>query len=94
MLKNQQKQSFLTACKNADITALVDFVLLQKVAKQHNLQCSLISQGEFLQQLGIITRAEILQKAQPQKAQQIATDVARLIDFSQMGSLFNVLVCW
>lgn len=94
VLKNQQKQSFLTACKNADITALVDFVLLQKVAKQHNLQCSLISQGEFLQQLGIITRAEILQKAQPQKAQQIATDVARLIDFSQMGSLFNVLVCW
>ena len=94
VLKNQQKQNFLTACQNADITALVDFVLLQKVAKQHNLQCSLISQGEFLQQLGIITRAEILQKTHPQKAPQIATDVARLIDSSQMGNLFKVLLWW
>jgi NADH dehydrogenase [ubiquinone] 1 alpha subcomplex assembly factor 7 len=94
VLKNQQKHNFLTSCKNADITALVDFILLQKVAKQHNLQCSLISQGEFLQQLGIITRAEILQKNHPQKAKQISIDVARLIDFSQMGDLCKVLIWW
>lgn len=94
VLKNHQKQDFLTSCKNADITALVDFVLLQKIAKQHNLQCSLVTQGEFLQQLGMITRAEILQKNHPQKAKQISIDVARLTDFSQMGSLFKVLIWW
>jgi SAM-dependent MidA family methyltransferase len=68
---------------------LVDFVLLQKVAKQQNLQRYLILQGEFLQQLGIITRAKILQKAQ-----QIASEVAQLINFSQMDSLFKVLLWW
>ncbi len=94
VLKNHQKQNFLTACQNADITALVDFVLLQKVAKQHNLQCSLILQSEFLKQIGIHERAEILQKLHPKQATQIATDIARLIDSSQMGNLFKVLVWW
>ncbi len=94
VLKNHQKQNFLTSCQNADITALVDFVLLQKVAKQHNLQCSLISQSEFLKQIGIYERAEILQKLHPKQAAQIAADIARLTDVKQMGSLFKVLVWW
>jgi len=94
VLKNHQKQNFLTSCQNADITALVDFALLQKVAKEYNLQCSLILQSEFLKQLGINERAEILQKLHPTQARQIATDVARLTDVRQMGSLFKVLVWW
>jgi NADH dehydrogenase [ubiquinone] 1 alpha subcomplex assembly factor 7 len=93
-IKNQQKQNFLTSCHNSDITALVDFVLLQKIAKQHNLQCCLLEQGQFLQELGIITRAEILQKNHPMQAKQITLDVARLIDPMQMGSLYKVLIWW
>ena len=94
VLKNHQKQDFLTSCQNADITALVDFVLLQKVAKQHNLQYSLILQSEFLKQIGIYERAEILQKLHPTQATQIATDISRLTDVKQMGGLFKVLVWW
>lgn len=48
LIKNHQKINFFDGLQNADITALVDFIALDKIAKQHQLKTSLISQREFI----------------------------------------------
>jgi SAM-dependent MidA family methyltransferase len=86
--------SFLEGFRDGDITALVDFVSLDKIAKKYNLNSSLITQNEFLLSLGLEFRLESLIKKNPEIADNLRQDFHRLTDLSQMGELFKVHIIW
>ena len=79
---------------NSDITYNLSFDLINKIIKKIG-DCSSLSttQKKFLTKLGILNRAEILSKNIPfsQKAD-IYFRIKRLIDGSQMGHLFKVML--
>ncbi|MGJ5206739.1 class I SAM-dependent methyltransferase [Bradyrhizobium sp. HKCCYLR20261] len=79
----------------ADITAHVDFDALSRTAEAVGARVhGPITQGEFLQRLGIETRAlTLMQKASPEVSEDIASGLKRLIGGGRggMGSLFKVL---
>jgi SAM-dependent MidA family methyltransferase len=85
-VKNHQKSEVLKNPGNVDITAHVDFGALDKIAKNHGLNSSLITQREFLISLGIEERRKKVLK------QDSAID--RLISPSQMGELFKSHIIW
>ena len=76
----------------ADLTVHVDFAALRRAAGDSADVWGPVSQGAFLQRLGIALRAKALTKqATPAQAADIASGVERLIAPDQMGSLFKVL---
>lgn len=79
----------------ADITAHVDFDALGRAAEAVGAQThGPVTQGEFLQRLGIETRAmTLMQKAAPEVAADVAAALKRLIGSGRdgMGTLFKVL---
>lgn len=76
----------------ADLTAHVDFGTLKEAAEAEGLVVhGPITQGAFLEALGIGTRSEALAKASPDRAEALARDRARLTDQDQMGELFKVM---
>lgn len=93
-VRNHQKIPFFEGLKNADITALVDFVAVDKIAKAHNLNSSLISQNQFLLELGAKERLENLAQLNPAKNDELRSAFHRLVDPEQMGDLFKVHIAW
>lgn len=77
----------------ADLTAHVDFAALAAVAAESGASVRpLATQSAFLRSLGIELRAQQLQaKSTPSQARTVAAGLERLIDPSQMGTLFKVL---
>jgi SAM-dependent MidA family methyltransferase len=76
----------------ADLTAHVDFATLKEAAEAEGLIVhGPVTQGAFLEALGIGARAEALAKASPERAGQLEIDRARLTDSEQMGELFKVI---
>lgn len=92
-LANHKFVDVLSNPGEVDITAHVDFGLLRTVASGQGLNVTgPIGQGEFLQNLGIELRASQLKlHATPQQAEAIDVGLKRLIDASEMGTLFKVL---
>lgn len=74
----------------ADITAHVDFHSLAEAAAPA-AALGPIGQGKWLRRLGAELRAEQLVRTSPEKAQDIVSACARLIDPAGMGTLFKVL---
>ncbi len=94
-IKNHQKTSVLENVGEADITALVDFSLLEKIVKSYRLDSSLISQREFLMALGIEERRKILlQEKSDEEKNLINLSIDRLIAPEAMGELFKCLIVW
>lgn len=93
-LKNHQKVDVLQSVGECDITALVNFGLLQKIVKNCGLNSSLISQKEFLIGLEIEQRCKILIEKNPEKKSEINCAIDRLINSNQMGELFKCLIVW
>jgi len=76
----------------ADLTAHVDFATLKEAAEAEGLVVyGPVTQGAFLEALGIGARTEALAKASPDRAQALALDRDRLTDPEQMGALFKVI---
>jgi NADH dehydrogenase [ubiquinone] 1 alpha subcomplex assembly factor 7 len=77
----------------ADLTAHVDFAALAKVAADAGARPRpILTQGEFLTRLGLITRAQALAKDKDEATRQaIATAGERLAGPKAMGELFKVL---
>ncbi len=93
-LQAVQHHQFCSVLKagEADITAHVRFSRLAQIAEAHHMKVDVITQAEFLQSLGITTRAaKLAEKASPQDQQDIQMALKRLIDPEQMGSLFKVM---
>ena len=75
-----------------DITAHVDFEALAKAASAAGAMVSPpVTQGQWLEGLGISARAAALAKAHPERAEEIHAARARLCGRDQMGDLFKVM---
>ena len=78
---------------NADITSLVNFNLLKEYFVKKNLKVkNIVSQKFFLEKMGIIERANILQRKMnlKQKNHMFLT-LRRLLHKDLMGELFKVI---
>ena len=77
----------------SDITYNLSFKLFEKIIKKLDLKISgSTSQKNFLVNLGILKRAEIISKNIPfSKKADIYFRVKRLIDKNSMGELFKVI---
>jgi SAM-dependent MidA family methyltransferase len=75
-----------------DLSAHVDFAALSRAAQRGGGSVTgPVSQGAFLDSLGIRQRANALALARGAEPDKIYRQVARLIDGDQMGSLFKVI---
>lgn len=91
-IRAHEKVDVLAAPGEADLTAHVDFELLQLVAAKNGAEVmGLQTQGEWLRQLGIDTRLEALQRRNPQERDKLARQHQRLTGDDQMGLLFKVM---
>ncbi len=93
-VKNHQKIDFIEGLSGCDITAHVDFFALDKIAKNFNLNSSLVSQRQFLLQLGVIERKQMLIAQNPTQEQEISFALERLISPKEMGELFKFHIIW
>ncbi|MDE8650720.1 class I SAM-dependent methyltransferase [Novosphingobium album (ex Liu et al. 2023)] len=76
----------------ADLTAHVDFATLVQVAQARGCRwLGTVTQGRWLRELGIETRAESLAAYAPQHAAAIHAARDRLIGEGEMGTLFKVM---
>ena len=73
-----------------DLTAHVDFEAVARSATAVSVT-PLVSQGEWLERLGIAQRAEALAATSPGRHDEIDTARSRLCDAQEMGSLFKVM---
>jgi NADH dehydrogenase [ubiquinone] 1 alpha subcomplex assembly factor 7 len=78
---------------DADLSAHVDFARLGHAAREGGASVyGPLPQGEFLLRLGLATRAEsLLARATPEQARDIEAARRRLLDSSEMGSLFKAI---
>jgi NADH dehydrogenase [ubiquinone] 1 alpha subcomplex assembly factor 7 len=95
-LKNHHYHDPLQEPGSADLTAHVNFSILQREAvKFENIQIDFIIQGDFLKKLSLTLRAEQLKKqATPEQKTKIDRDVHRLIHPQEMGHLFKVMALY
>jgi len=92
-VKRHKKVDILKNAGDADITHLLNYNFLKRVAKKFKLNVNgLCTQRSFLIKLGIIERAKIISKYAPfsEKAN-IYYRLKRLIDHNQMGEIFKVM---
>ncbi len=95
-IMGNKKISMRTMFKNlgkADITSLVNFNLLKEYFIQNNLKVKdIVSQKFFLERMGIIERAQILEKKMTKKQKSYMSETLdRLLQENQMGKLFKVI---
>jgi len=91
-LKSHQKVDVFAHPGDADLTAHVDFELLQHVAVENGADLmGLQYQGEWLIQMGIDTRMEMLIRRAPYQRDKFERQRNRLVKDSEMGRLFKVL---
>ena len=91
-LKAHKKVDIFAHPGEADITAHVDFELLEHVARDHGADVIGVQyQGEWLRQMGIDTRLEALQRRNPHERDKLQRQYDRLVKDSEMGTLFKVL---
>jgi SAM-dependent MidA family methyltransferase len=91
-LKSHQKVDVFAHPGDADLTAHVDFELLQQVAVENGADLmGLQYQGEWLIQMGIDTRMEMLRRRAPYEKDKFQRQRDRLVKESEMGMLFKVM---
>jgi NADH dehydrogenase [ubiquinone] 1 alpha subcomplex assembly factor 7 len=78
---------------SADVTYLVNFSLLKEYFLKKKLKVSnVVSQKFFLEKMGIIQRAKILEKRMTQKQKEyMSSTLIRLLHKNLMGDLFKVI---
>lgn len=75
-----------------DLTAHVDYEAVAEAARGAGAAVSaVVTQGEWLERLGIRARAAVLADAHPQRADEIDAALHRLTDSDEMGRLFKVV---
>ena len=91
-MRAHQFAAVLEAPGEVDLTSHVDFEPLEKAARQAGCSTSLISQGKFLLELGLLQRAGALGAGKTVAFQtEIQVAVERLAGPEHMGELFKVL---
>lgn len=75
-----------------DLTAHIDFEAVAKAAVAAGASVTpVVTQGQWLERLGIRERAKALASRHPERLEEIETARARLCDSGQMGELFKVI---
>ena len=89
-----KKNNLLSNLGKADITAHVNFALLNEFFIKNNLKIKkLISQKQFLEHMGIIERAKIISKKMKFSEQSnLYLRIKRLLSPNAMGELFKVIL--
>ena len=89
-----KKNNLLSNLGKADITAHVNFALLNEFFTKNNLKIKkLISQKQFLEHMGIIERAKIISKKMKFSEQSnLYLRIKRLLSPNAMGELFKVIL--
>ena len=89
-----QKNKLLANLGRADITSLVNFSLLKEFFLKNDLKVeNIISQREFLKNMGILSRAEIIAKDMKFTDQtNLYLRLKRLLSVRSMGNLFKVFL--
>lgn len=91
-VKAHQKVDPLASPGTADLTALVDFGTLARVALSREVRhIGTATQGAWLRALGIEARAQALATRAPHYAAEIHEAMLRLVAPGQMGELFKVM---
>lgn len=93
-VKHHQKIPVLQALSGCDITGHVDFFALDKIAHSFKLSTSIVTQRQFLLELGGFQRCQNLSSQNPLQAQQISQAFERLVSPQEMGELFKFHVIW
>ena len=98
VMKNKKihKNNLLKYMGEADITSLVNFSLLNEFFQKKKLNVKkIVSQKFFLERMGIIERAEILQKKMNKTQKKYMLDtLSRLLNRNMMGELFKVIFAY
>lgn len=90
-IQGHQKVDPLKTAGLADLTVWADFPAVIAAARETGAKAGpTITQAEFLTALGIEARAQALATARPDRADQVARQLDRLIGEAQMGALFKV----
>lgn len=91
-VRQHKKVNPLAEPGTADLTALVDFDTLARIARSRGIRVlGTAEQGAWLRALGIDARAQALAAKAPHYAAEIEAARARLVEPDQMGSLFKVM---
>ena len=92
-VKKHRHVNILSMPHYSDITTHLNFKLFFEILKKNNLNVQkIITQNEFLKKMGILERANILSKKMTFKEKtNMFYRLKRLLDSSEMGSLFKVL---
>ena len=93
-ISNHKFENMLNNFGKSDITYNLSFKLIEEILKKFNLKINgMTTQKNFLLNLGILKRAEIISKNLPfSKKADIYYRVKRLIDKNSMGEIFKVMV--
>ena len=98
VMKNKKihKNNLLKYIGKSDITSLVNFSLLNEFFLKKKLNVKkIVSQKFFLERMGIIERAKILEKKMNKKQKKyMITTLSRLLDKNLMGELFKVIFAY
>jgi NADH dehydrogenase [ubiquinone] 1 alpha subcomplex assembly factor 7 len=90
-VRNHQKVDPLTTAGLADLTVWADFPSVVAAARETGAKAGpILSQREFLLALGVEARAQALASTRPDRADQVARQLDRLVGEAQMGALFKV----
>lgn len=91
-LKGHAKVPPLAEPGQADLTVWADFPAVLAAGREAGAGTGpILTQGAFLQGLGIEARAQALAAARPDQAEKLARQLDRLIGAAQMGDLFKVV---
>ncbi len=91
-IKRHQMVDVFDSIGEADLTAHVNFGALSATAGAAGVHSSAITdQGDFLTRLGAEIRTQMLAQRHPKQADNLLQSTNRLIDKTQMGSLFKCL---
>jgi NADH dehydrogenase [ubiquinone] 1 alpha subcomplex assembly factor 7 len=90
-IRNHARVDPLETAGLADLTVWADFPAVVAAARETGAKAGpILSQAEFLLALGIEARAESLARSRPDRADQLARQLDRLVGKAQMGALFKV----
>ena len=91
-----KKNGLLNNLGKADITSHVNFSLLKEFLKKKNLKVkNIITQKEFLENMGILKRAEIISKKMKfSEKSDLYFRLKRLLNPGSMGHLFKVILAY
>jgi NADH dehydrogenase [ubiquinone] 1 alpha subcomplex assembly factor 7 len=90
-IQNHTKVDPLKTAGLADLTVWADFPIVVAAARETGAKAGpILTQAQFLLALGIEARAQALAAARPDRADQLARQLDRLVGKAQMGGLFKV----